>query len=360
MKNHNSRIALHGMYHSINFGDVVYGRAYCDWVEKLLPGANVVFPWAARAVLEDIFYDNKQRATMKILPGFSNVIYTGGHYLNDGGTFRGALSRFRHILAPGLFCWVRGVPYSIIGAGAGPIDTNFGRIFNRFFVNKADFVAVRDKVSLDVLGAIGCCRPIYLTSDAVITYVRELIPTQSTPLRRNKRLALHISNVDEELITAINLYLRNFEKDYEEVVFLMDKPQKYNVGHTSVFSIPTSIRKIEVPYQNHYKMIEMINECDDIISTKLHVAVAGVARGKRVFSYAFNYQKVSRFFQSIGGLNRCLNAGQFPVSRVYDALADAFQSEPIVLGKDILVAASKNKEYLTTCVQIAPGFSQSL
>ena len=352
-----SQVAIHGMLHSHNFGDVLLAAAFRKWVLEASPQSEVVFPWAREACLKDIHAGTPgEPLPLPQSAQQAKILFCGGQYVNDGNSTKGAYRRFRNIQGKGVFGRLRGARYAAFGIGIGPLGTLAGKFLNAAFLRGADVVAVREEDSLVLARKLGVPeKKLVLVSDAAIAYVDELSGlTKKAPVDNDRTLLLHISLSNEALVLGIEKYLKQHGKIYSRIVVTADK-----LGKSPVEAVKEYLKKAGFPvtvcdYTSHLALIDLINKSDDVLTTKYHVGIVAGALGKRVCAIPWNHYKVQRFYQEVGSAGSCQPLGGTNAHSVAKTLEKAFvDSAAVKLPEGMQKRSSDNKQLVNQWISQA-------
>jgi len=341
------QLAIHGMLHSHNFGDVLLAAAFRKWVLEVSPETEVVFPWARKECVDDILSHAPNASPQSSsLSARTPILFCGGQYVNDGNTVQGAYKRFRRIQAKGLLGRLRGARYAVLGIGIGPLGTAAGKWLNTAFLRGADIVAVREQDSYDLAGELSVPkRKLALVSDAAIAYVREQegLP-KNAPAADDRVLLLHISVANEGLVGGIKRYLKNQKKTYSRILLTSDKLGKSPISDVHTSLMEDGIEAITCMYENHHALMNLINRADDVLTTKYHVGIVAGALGKRVCAIPWNYYKVQRFYDEVGSPEHCKPLAKAATDDVAVLLRQVFlNSPPIKTPVGMVERSSSNR-----------------
>ena len=133
-------IAIVGALWTSNFGDVLLAKLLKDKLESL--GHSVIMPNASDNVKKESELLNE-----KFLISDSDfVLFCGGGYFSEppGNSFKWAASRYRALFRYATYCKVKKIPYSIIGVGAGPINSFLAKKVISHVCSGADSILLRD------------------------------------------------------------------------------------------------------------------------------------------------------------------------------------------------------------------------
>ena len=99
-------------------------------------------------------------------------------------------------------------------------------------------------------------------------------------------------------------------------------------------------------YSTSHDLVSLLNECDLVITTKLHVGILSASLGKSVLAFPTHREKVERYYKQIGESGRCLSLKKVNYDIVFNMLEN-YHDKKIVLSNEILKKAMKNLEYIS-------------
>lgn len=341
-------IALHGMLHSHNFGDVLLAAANYQWLkshpyEEISP----IFPWVTDRSVETDLSSLGCRPENNNLR-YDKTLFFGGGYPNDSGTNRGAISRAKNIHRRALTTRLRGKQYGIFGVGAGPINSFSGKIINNVFFNNSEKLAVRDLESKYELLSCGIpSKKITLVADAAILYIHENYPLFPETKKEKRTLLLHITESTKESIEAIKHYIRSADH-YDDILVVPDKVTSNTCAlFLEEIKLLSGRKLIIKEYESADKLIKLINSADDIITTKYHVGIVAATLKKRVVALPWNYLKTSRFYNQINSSQNCIPLHGSTQEKITQTIINSLQESPALsIPNRILEDSKKTRELI--------------
>ena len=98
-------------------------------------------------------------------------------------------------------------------------------------------------------------------------------------------------------------------------------------------------------YTNHCDLIGLVNDADDVLTTKYHMGIVAGALEKRVCAIPWNHYKVQRFYTEVGSAGSCQALEKADESSVENLLEKAFlDSAPIKIPQDMQERSFNNRE----------------
>lgn len=167
----NEQICIFGYYGWKNTGDDAMVYALLQELSNLYPTTK--FAILSRIpVMVPVSVKNKVRFVkpnpITVFREFirsSIFIIGGGTHIFDYGIFTRNLRILLRLFILLLFAKVFGTKTYLIGNGIGPISTTWGKVLAKLVCHLADYMTVRDKVSYEVLEALGLANKASLAFD---------------------------------------------------------------------------------------------------------------------------------------------------------------------------------------------------
>lgn len=154
------------------------------------------------------------------------LLFCGGGYFSEppGNSIKWALSRYKLLFKYASYCKIKKIPYSILGVGAGPINSNLARYIIKHVCKGADVIALRDHISVNTISKLVPNSNIVEVSDYVLS-LRDKIHLDKEDLSHDK-IGFHITVNGEKYIPAVIEYLKGLE-DKSNIYFIEDHPGEF-------------------------------------------------------------------------------------------------------------------------------------
>lgn len=319
---HNSKpiakkiVALHGALNIDNFGDVLLGRIFADWLRNC--GLRVIAPSAAPNIAEQIGAD----CTLSY-GAADALLYIGGGYFGEPSGSRSMRWRWgrkmaRVHLMPGYKMWLRRRPVGIVGVEFGPISNRLARYFGLPIWKFAKVLCVRNHESRDYLQAWGVARPVDVATDAALSlYDQPLSNAMQAAKERTRALSrkpivgLHLTDkiMASEGGDLIWNALKSWRRSRDvHLLFIADQRNTPAAEETirRYRQMQGEVPDCSVqPYEGIDDLVGVLAASDLIITSKLHVGIVGVALKRAVLSFP-SHPKTERFYRHIGRSEWCL------------------------------------------------------
>lgn len=311
-------LAIHGALEIDNFGDVLLGRIFCDWAREA--GWEVTVPSAAPKVavqLGDLVTANYQNA--------DKILYIGGGYFGEPprsflGKLRWGGRMIRLHLSPTRKARKMGVPFAIIGVGAGPVTNPIAKRALYRFLEAAEIVAVRDVESAEFVQLTGVSKEPDITADAALSlhggtrtaksedsfkYLKEMA-------NGRRILVLHpAKRSDDSLASSVIFHALSRVTLPDNLMIVSVSDQRGTGGAEEQKLASQEIKALwphalDIPYAGVDQLIGILAAADYVVTTKLHVGIVATALGRQVLAFPA-HTKTARFYRQVGLDNCCVH-----------------------------------------------------
>lgn len=302
------KILLHGATMGSNFGDFLFAKMFRVEVEKV-PAVKKVYYYESRWALSDFFkkhleYD--QKYSFRSISAL--VLFGGGYFLGNDRTIKDYVLRFLRYFLIALKCYIFKKPYAIIGVDVGISKNKCLQYIQKIVLKHARIVAVRNTESLVVMRSIGLDNVI-LTADPVFALDRNLFQNERMPGRiqslNGPCLFLHINPhhnqnvlIINKVIPVINKFIESHQ-DYN-VVVACDQAMGHDNALEKVLDAIETCNKVAYIYDKPMELCKVVDRCELIVTTKLHIGIVGAHLGKSVISFAGHADKIQRLYNQLG------------------------------------------------------------
>lgn len=297
-------LTIHGCYDIQNFGDVLLQEMLAARLTESF-GTKPVVPMVGR------------RGRVRWLGQFKNsdyCIWGGGGYFSDTGSYRHDIGHLSKYVLPAATMQSAGVPYSLLCPGAGPLDTWLGRNAARYICNGARLIIVRDEESRELIASTGIAPDrIQVAADFVLSLQPSSIPASATqratellgPASPGTRwVGVHLESMyrsnEKECTAAIESLVEACRNRPEvRLAFISDHSLTAHT-HFQRFIAGEGERHRSIPRQDIWTTLALLKRLNGgVITSKLHVGIAGYSVGVPVFSL-WTHPKTPRFYRMIG------------------------------------------------------------
>lgn len=162
-------------------------------------------------------------------------------------------------------------PIYLIALSFGPFKSRLGRSLTRWVLKSADYVSVRDELSLKQCQQIFPIREYERTSD--LCFMHEALPNKST-----KKIAINLRPWDFDSETFKDFFNSLKGRAYE-LVFIANDPSDHDV--LSEFG------DVTVP-KDFTALCENLSECEYAIGMRLHFMIAAALSGCKLIALSYS------------------------------------------------------------------------
>lgn len=326
------KIVVVGALWTSNFGDVLLARLFKEKLESL--GCKVSFPNASKSVLEEL----NHREPNFTLKEADYLIFCGGGYFSEppGNSFKWALSRYKLLFKYATQCRFFNIPYSILGVGAGPINSFLAKFMIKHVCKGAETIALRDNISVNTIKSLTNRNDIVLVADYVMKMAQ---PDKKDFRKNNKRLVgFHLTINGNNIINPAIRFLEAYS-DNITPYFIEDHKGEFERVTEQYPKLKSIFKQNVYKYEGVDSFIEHISTLDVVITSKLHVGIVAATLNKSICSLPY-HAKVERLYEELGRSELFYN--QFCNSEgVFKHLVFALNSEPVHIP-DAIINRSKN------------------
>jgi polysaccharide pyruvyl transferase WcaK-like protein len=292
-------VALHCNYYDNNFGDLLLLKIFEGWVRSAGP-CTIVYP-----LVPDAEKERYQRQFPDTIvgegPRWDALIYCGGGLFADAGAdgriLLGHFARrfFHEVVPPGERAFREGIPYAILGPGAGPLTNLFVRRRAARLFRRARLVSIRDEESLDfVRNRLGVPGEIACAPDPAVTTSPEMVPPAAwakvdrilAPYAGKVLLGVHHPRdflYDRPSSLAARAALIEVLRGAPDVVpvFFSDigsdseSPHAERLG--ALVREATGRAPLTLPFLGIWETVALIGRLSAVLTTKLHVGIVSYA-----------------------------------------------------------------------------------
>jgi len=362
---HRLVVALHGAYHTDNFGDMLLMLITRRWLEEVSPHVEVRMPFV-RAELAARLRPGSIRGPRALL-GAGLFVYGGGGYFGEPprDVARWSLRLARRHLLPGLAMTLLRRGVSICGVGAGPLTHPLARTMIRPILRRANPITVRDESSRTTLIALGADPDaVTVTADLALTLRRETLPQDAVKHARSwiaalpdgPRLGVHLSpsaatgEAGRRLVEEVVAFAQT-NPDLQLVALTDQRGAEGQSFAAAQLCRRLPARAHAYAYDDPWRLSALLAELDLVITTKLHVGIVAVAVGTAVLSYP-THPKTPRFYRQIGAEDACHPLGSLRPGMVTEHLERRFGVPEgfLAVPDGVRAAAQRNRDSLQRTV----------
>ena len=345
-------ILIHGAVNGSNFGDCLYAQIYNEYIKSIRPNDGVFFwehpMFGAGAHLKTL----SNIETTKDLDKMDALVYMPGGYFGEGPTrYRRVKQHLRYFrLGHRMIARKKAVLVSAIGGE---------RVENKWLLNRltyvlqnASLITTRNERTAEFFQPYTATKIVPLF-DAIL-HVREMpMPELPEQMRTDlaackangkKKIFFHVQSKDEKngdieakILPALNRYLA--END-AHVFVGTDYLSRNDLQDLRVYRALRGSKSV-YNYRNPLELCAMLDQCDLVVTTKLHAGVVSAALGKSVVSVALVPIKTRAFYEDIGCGERSIALDDADADSVYRQIVK-FADHPIEIPHELVEKAAQN------------------
>jgi polysaccharide pyruvyl transferase WcaK-like protein len=298
-------LALLGDYATRNFGDLLIADRLAHSARK--SGANIIRVEGATAELRQS--TGIDRLRWWNLGSCDRAVFGGGGYFNDASTDR--VARFKRFTQLTRRFQKSGIPYAIIGTGAGPMQTPEGSKYLKEICDGAKTICMRDPESRDLLVQAGVDpQRVSVTGDWAAELTPEDIPPAATesaarllpPDDGRPLIGLHLLPFSRstELATSLLQLVHDALKarpDAQICWIFENRDRRLPKVLRAAQGYPRDL--LVLPRQPYWVTAALLQRMNLVVTSQLHVGIVAWALGVPVCGFS-THPKTKRFFNQIG------------------------------------------------------------
>lgn len=364
----NRTVAIIGRLDLDNFGDVLLGRIFVEWLKNCQ--LRVICPGASEEVAREIQLD-----AIGCYSDADAILYIGGGYFGEPSGKLKSRMKWGHrllktIIFPGIRALFARKPIAILAPGYGPITNPIARIGTLFLFSRSRIKALRDLESIQFLKSYGYTGYVAETTDSALCMAG--IPlTESAETSRNlwkvraggkKIILFHMPQkaVKIQGATYIIDHIKRLMAD-KQYLFVAITDQKETQGSRNTVSFyentfGASERCVIHGYESPDELIGLIECASLTITTKLHVGMLSLARRTPVLSFSY-HDKTLRFYRQAGFEGACLSYNAWTkenIGRQFEKIYNLVDSE-VQVDQKLIDKALENKKMVEQFSAIIKG-----
>lgn len=352
------KILLSGATAGTNFGDFLFAKMFQNYIGDIV-GKESVFWFTGGYFAFSKFYAKHLNYNRRYrLRDIDLLVYISGGYF--GGLDRSLFDyfvRFMNYFYIGVRCVIRRIPIIIIGVEASKSNSRFIDSVQKFLIKKAKLVIVRNQPSFEYISSFIINDPkVICTADSVFSIKKVFFENTEIPdniRNHNGPLFFYHTkpslNEEDAHVRLIIPIINRFIKSHPEYTIIVS-PDQYSENFDKTEAIIS--RHLEAKnviyyrYDNPVALCNVINQCDVVLTDKLHVGIVGVHLGKSVISFSGHTQKIARLYEQLNVSERTIALSKLTLEKGVEML-EKFHDAPIQVPQDITLAAESNFKYLS-------------
>ena len=346
-------VLLNGATHGTNFGDFLFAKAFQDYVGTIV-GKENVFWYNSRYTMSK-FYADRLNNNIKPLKQMDALVYiSGGYFCGNDKCIKDYIIRYLTYFHLGMQCIFRNIPYAIIGLEVSEPKSKLMKLIQKIILKKADVVVVRNKESLEFLEKYGVKDGI-CTADTVFALKADLyedyLPNDEIINCDKKKIFMHVDSsaeINNLLADKVFPVVNSFLDKHPEYAVVIGMDQYVDNQHEILHDLSHKINAETVIlniYDNPLELVNVIKECDVVVTHKLHVGIVGAKLSKSVISFSGHTEKIKRLYEQLNVAERSIALDELTTAKGVEML-EKFHKEPIIVPGEIISDAEKNFEIL--------------
>ncbi|MBY8155782.1 polysaccharide pyruvyl transferase family protein [Vibrio fluvialis] len=335
------KIAIVGALWTPNFGDVLLGKLFKNAFE--LKKCEVGIFNASEPVLREMAGKGKPFSFKEA----DHVIFCGGGYFSEppGNSYKWALSRYKLLFKYATLCQLYGIKYSILGVGAGPINSFLAKKVIKHVCKGAQTIALRDPTSVSAISNLLPNKDIIEVADYVLSLKDKM---ELKEYEDKNSIGFHITINGNSYIPGVIEYVKEV-KETNSVFFIEDHPGEFNRVSNKYPEVKNIFENNILFYKDVDNFINDINSLSYVVTSKLHVGIVASALGKKVCSMPY-HAKVKRLYESFGRDDLCLSTVD-STNQVVRHLRYCMTSEPITVPHELIMKSRKIDEIIIGIIE---------
>ena len=350
------KIILHGATDcgSSNYGDFLYGKLIYDYLQEIIPNAEIGFYNPSPFFNKYIDINKNNCKFTRPIREASAAIYIPGGYFGEGhnATLKETLVQFIRFIPFGIKCLLLKIPLVIIGVGVGPNKNLLFRKSISKLVRYSNLTTVRDHESFLALNKMGCTDCIELTDLILAFDIKKYDKLEDEKLKKilssGKKIILvhynHSSEAADKFGKALRMFMSKNREYYPIVV--SDQIISQDIDKRDIFeNAYESSNYYYYQYHDPFELGGVISAADFVITSKLHVGVTAAQKYKLVVAVAVHPEKTGRFYKEIGEYDRFMDLERVNPRAIAEKI-DKYVDIPINIPVEINNKAKVHLKYL--------------
>lgn len=293
------KIYVHGSFRGSNFGDYLLFKL----VDSAVKNCNCTTVYDHVSAEYQALNPVEEKSILGALLNSDAVLCAGGGFFGEPRTkdYRWDLRCIYFHAVPLLLATLLRKPIAIVGTELGDISNPILKFILKRILKNAKIISVRNNKSLAfvnrlVPGIEAVAHPDWvLTSD-----FSKLFPVQ---LKENSKytIFLHITIQDTEKLKELCCGINHMLKMDSEIRIILGLDHDTASNRSAVNYMMANLNSNVVErydYRTPKEFIQVLNDADCIITTKLHVGICGIRLGKDIISLP-RHPKIRRFYEYI-------------------------------------------------------------
>ena len=352
------KMLLNGATNGSNFGDYLFAEIFQNEVEKFIDKENIYW-YDSRYQLSEFYkkHLNYQTKKYKLSEIDALICISGGYFCGADKNIKDYIIRYLRYFRICIKCIHRKIPYIIIGLDVARSKSRIVYRIQKYVLENAEIVTVRNAESLKQLEDYGIKSGI-LTADTAHTVDKILLHDNKKHID-GKNIFFHVQinriNDARKIIPALNKFL---EIHNEYNVFVGTDQYISNDNALKEFTTQIKAKQVNVLHFDYpVDLCYTLSDMDVIITPKLHVGIVGATLGKSVLSFSIHTEKINRFYNQLHENGRSLPMAEFTDRKALEML-EKYYNVPMKVPEQVRKNAFKNLYYVDNFVKSLPAYKE--
>ena len=351
------KILLHGAIKGSNFGDCLFADIFYNELKKEFPNAKIDFyenhPFGIGAFLKNkLNYSVHKHQRVK---DYDALVYiSGGLFGENSKSLLSSIKRFFRYCIPGLVMIKNKKKIYTVGVEVGPIHYGFLRLVINKIQKYSSLLIVRNKESLNYCKKNKITNAVlsYDTAFAIDKFQKQLVKKEKN--NDCKIILLHMlpnDKLDNGIKNKILLPIIDFVHSHSNYRVIVSADELTNNDYSDIidFVVKNNVECCLSKYNDYWKLCEIINQSQIVITRKLHVGIIAAAYNDSVISTPIHSYKTKRLYTCINEKDRCIPYNSITRKKMSDLLS-LYCDRPIILDPEISKKSYDNLQCL--CLEL--------
>lgn len=349
------KILLNGATGGTNFGDFLFAEIFQNCTENIVGKENVYW-YESRYQMSDFFkkhlgYQYKKYNLNDI---DALVCISGGYFCGNDKTYRDYFIRYWRYFRICLKCIRKKIPIAIIGLEVAQSKNILIDRIQKYILNHAHVITVRNKQSLEQLEKYGVHFGVCTadTAHTILTTLNFQKNQNANKMLGRRSLFFHVQLSDIDMAQRVISVLNQFLDSHREYDVYVGTDQLHNrFDELDMLAGQINASQVTVlPYDYPVEFCSVLSQMDFLITPKLHVGIVGATLSKSVVSFSVHSYKIQRFYHQLSADERSLSMNDFSEEKALEMM-EKFHDMPLIVPDDVLKASYDNLDCLESFIK---------
>lgn len=353
------KVLLNGATSGTNFGDFLFAKMFQETLIRLI-GEDNVYWYKSRYALSSFYaYHLNYHRNYRLADIDALIFISGGYFHGDDHCLKDYVIRYLRYFHIGIRCLLRKIPFAIIAVEVGPTKNCMLRLIEKTILKHAKIVVVRNRESEYYASLMGA-KQIICTADTVFAMERSLFANVTIPAEirtcEKRKLFFHINPTikgNHDIIQKIVPIINEFCSRHPEYAIVIGADQ-YTNTQNDVFEFIRPQLSIPIilfnEYNNPLELCKVLEQCDLIVTHKLHVGIVGAYLNKSVVSFSGHTSKIERLYKQLNILERTTPLTSLTIEKGL-SIMEQNHNRPIRVSPNVINSAKQNLKYLVKFIE---------